>query len=88
MKRIFLGLLVALFYALHQDVWLWRKAEPFLFGFLPVGLAYHVFYTLAAALLMALLVRWAWPSNLEPEDGPRPRASREVSAETVREGGN
>ena len=32
---------IAVLYALHQDVWFWRTARPLLFGFLPVGLAYH-----------------------------------------------
>jgi hypothetical protein len=65
MKRLTLvGLVIAL-YALHQDVWLWRAALPLVFGFLPVGLFYHVCYTLAVALVMWLLVRLAWPSHLE-----------------------
>jgi hypothetical protein len=43
-----------------------------LFGFLPPGLWYHAAYTLAVALLMAGLVRWAWPAHLEPDE-PRDR---------------
>ncbi len=54
-------------YALHQDFWFWRSAHPLVFGFLPVGLAYHAGFTLAAAALIALLVRVAWPSHLERE---------------------
>lgn len=72
MKRLTLvGLVIAL-YALHQDVWLWRAARPLVFGFLPVGLFYHVCYTLAVALVMWLLVRLAWPAHLEetsPDEG-------------------
>ncbi|MEZ5400033.1 MAG: hypothetical protein R2729_10225 [Bryobacteraceae bacterium] len=52
-------------YLLHQDFWLWRDARPLVFGFLPAGLAYHALYTLAAAGLMALSIRWAWPGHLE-----------------------
>jgi hypothetical protein len=58
----------------HQDFWFWRMAEPLLFGFLPVGLAYHAFYTLAVSALMLLLCRWAWPGHLDrdpDEDGDR-----------------
>lgn len=70
MKATALTLLVLVFYALHQDVWNWDRAEPLLFGFLPIGLTYHAVYTLCAAGLLALLVRFAWPSGLEPdEDG-------------------
>jgi hypothetical protein len=66
-RRLALSLAVAAFYALHQDVWFWRAARPLLFGFIPVGLTYHAFFTLGAALLMAVLVRLAWPARLEAE---------------------
>lgn len=52
------ALLVVLF-VLHQDVWLWRDGRLVL-G-LPVGLAYHVAYCLATALVLGRAVRWAWP---------------------------
>lgn len=67
-NRWLLSLAVLILYALHQDFWLWREARPLVFGFLPVGLAYHAGFTLAAAALMIVLVRVAWPSHLE-EDG-------------------
>jgi hypothetical protein len=53
-------------YALHQDVWLWRTARPLVFGFLPAGLAYHAGYTIAISIFMFMLVRFRWPSHLEP----------------------
>ena len=65
MKRLFLVLLVVVLYALHQDVWSWRTAHPLLFGFLPIGITYHVGFTLAVTALMGLLVKVAWPSHLE-----------------------
>lgn len=65
MNRWLLAFIVVLLYALHQDFWLWRTARPLVFGFLPAGLAYHAGFTLAASVLMILLVRWAWPSHLE-----------------------
>jgi len=52
-------------YFLHQDFWNWTKAEPLVFGFLPVGLAYHAGYSIWAAVLMAVLVKFAWPKHLE-----------------------
>ncbi len=63
--RLGLALAIAAVYALHQDVWFWRDARPLVFGFLPIGLAYHAAYCLAVALLMWLLTRLAWPSHLE-----------------------
>ena len=44
MKTHLLGLAALALYALHQDVWFWRTARPLVFGFLPVGLAYHAGY--------------------------------------------
>jgi len=57
--------LVALLYVLHQDIWFWRDAHPLVFGFLPIGLAYHAAFTLSISLLMALLVARAWPDHLD-----------------------
>ena len=64
-RAIALAAAIAVLYALHQDVWFWRTARPLLFGFLPVGLAYHGAYCVAAALLMWTLTRVAWPHHLE-----------------------
>jgi len=65
MRYVRLALVVALVYVLHQDFWFWRTARPLVFGFLPVGLAYHAAYTLGISLLMLYLVRRHWPSHLE-----------------------
>jgi hypothetical protein len=67
MKRVLLTCAVLLLYALHQDVWFWSAARPLVLGFLPIGLAYHAAYTVACVVLMALLVRVAWPAHLEKE---------------------
>ena len=65
MRRWLLTLAVMVLYAFHQDFWFWDTARPLVFGFLPIGLFYHGIYCLAAALLMAVLVRFAWPHDLE-----------------------
>jgi hypothetical protein len=42
-----------------------------LFGFLPPGLSYHAAYSIATAVMMAVLVKFAWPKHLEePDDKP------------------
>jgi hypothetical protein len=66
------ALVMALVYLLHQDFWFWRSARPLVFGFLPVGLAYHAAYTLGISLLMLYLVRRHWPSHLEDEGATPP----------------
>ena len=65
MRKTWIYLLLLLFYLLHNDLWLWVDARLVL-G-MPVGLFYHVLYCAAAAGLMALLVRYAWPAYLEHE---------------------
>jgi Protein of unknown function (DUF3311) len=67
LKKVLLTLTVVAVYALHQDVWFWRAARPLVFGFVPIGLAYHAAYSILAAGLMWLLVRYAWPQRLEEE---------------------
>jgi hypothetical protein len=65
---VFLILATAGLFVLHQDIWFWREARPLVFGFLPVGLAYHGAFCLAATLLMWALTRFAWPSQLEDRE--------------------
>ena len=65
LTTILLALATGTLYVLHQDVWFWRTARPLVFGFLPIGLAYHAAYCLAAALLMWALTAAAWPGHLE-----------------------
>jgi hypothetical protein len=69
------ALVTVLVYALHQDFWFWRSARPLVFGFLPIGLAYHAAYTLGISVLMLYMVRRHWPSHLEA-DAPEPRGPR------------
>ncbi len=65
MKRTLLFIAVIALYVLHQDFWFWRTAHPIVFGFVPIGLFYQACFSVAAALLMWLLVKFAWPSHLE-----------------------
>jgi hypothetical protein len=69
--KLLLTLLVLTVYLLHQDFWNWKKTD-LVFGFLPIGLAYHAGYSILASITMALLVKFAWPKHLEdvqPEAG-------------------
>ena len=63
--RRLLYLAVVVLVVLHQDFWGWDDAS-FVFG-LPSGLTYHLAYCFAAAGLMALLVRFAWPVDLDDD---------------------
>ena len=65
MKPLAAAAVVAFFYQLHQDLWVWRDARPLVLGFLPIGLFYHAVYTLSCSALLWLLVRAFWPAHLE-----------------------
>jgi hypothetical protein len=67
MARILLVVVVVALYILHQDFWFWRTAHPLVLGFIPIGLFYHAAFSIAASLVMWLLVIFAWPSHLEQE---------------------
>ena len=91
MKRAALVITVIALYVLHQDLWFWRTVKPLVFGFLPIGLFYHACYTLIVALVLAILVRYSWPSELEEglddseaaRDSDRARNTRGDGEETA-----
>lgn len=62
-RRLVWGLFAALF-LLHHDFWFWADRR-LVFGVVPIGLAYHAAFSIAAAALWALANRWAWPEELE-----------------------
>ena len=75
MRSVAVGAVVLL-YVLHQDFWFWHDARPLVFGFLPIGLFYHVAFTVATAAVLLLLVKVAWPAHLEAAWGDgAPQAS-------------
>ena len=49
---------------MHQDFWWWDD-ESLMFGFLPVGLAFHALFSIACALLGWAAIKFAWPKKLE-----------------------
>jgi hypothetical protein len=49
---------------LHHDFWWWDN-RTLVWGILPVGLAYHALFSVAAAALWAMACRWAWPDHIE-----------------------
>lgn len=61
--RKLLYLAVVVLYLLHNDLWFWHDAR-LVFG-LPVGIAYHVGFCVAASVLLWLLVTYAWPAHLD-----------------------
>jgi len=60
----FIYSLVLILAVLHQDCWLWDNTT-LLFEFFPIGLAYHVLYSILAALLGVAAIRFVWPREIE-----------------------
>lgn len=56
--------LVLLVTLLHFDLWLWDSTSIVL-GFVPLTLAYQVGITIAAAIAWGLVMRFAWPRDVE-----------------------
>ena len=62
-RRLIWALAAGLF-VLHHDFWFW--GDPTLvFGFLPIGLAYHLLYSVAAGALWFAMMKFAWPEHIE-----------------------
>lgn len=64
MKRKTIYLALLLLGILHQDFWWWDD-PTLVFGFLPIGLAYHALYSVAAGVLWGLALTYAWPADVE-----------------------
>ena len=62
--RTLVWVLVGALFLLHQDFWFWDDAT-LVFGFMPIGLFYHAMFSLAAAGVWVLAVKFAWPTHIE-----------------------
>ncbi len=62
MRAVVYGLL-ALLYLLHTDVWYWD--DPRIVLGAPIGFTYHVLWTIVVTGAFWLVVRYAWPVELE-----------------------
>ena len=63
MKYVIWLLVVVLLIA-HQDNWNWYD-DSLVFGFIPIGLFYHICISLAAGFVWWLACTFAWPQELE-----------------------
>ncbi len=82
MKRVIAILVIALMIA-HQDIWYWND-ETMVFGFMPIGLFYHVCISVAAALVWLLACQFAWP--FEDHEDPETRLADHRGASLMNPG--
>jgi hypothetical protein len=61
--KLWFGAGLGLLFLLHQDFWLWEDTT-LVFGFLPVGLAYHALFTLFVVIFWAISLHYYWPDNV------------------------
>jgi hypothetical protein len=59
-------ILVLVLVILHQDNWNWDDGT-LVFGFIPIGLAYHACISMAAGVVWFLATKFCWPTELESE---------------------
>lgn len=51
-------------FLLHQDSWWWDD-RTLVLGYLPIGMFYHILFSIAATVLWVFAIRWAWPDHIE-----------------------
>ena len=73
MKQVIWILVAALIIA-HHDFWNWEDGQ-ILFGFMPIGLAYQVGISIAAALVWAFACAVAWPQGVDEFEDSLPAES-------------
>jgi hypothetical protein len=51
---------------LHHDFWFWEN-DYLVGGFMPIGLAYHVIYSIVVTITWVILTFKFWPQDLIQE---------------------
>ena len=65
--KYFVWILVVALLIAHQDNWNWND-DRLVFGFMPMGMFYHVLISLAAGFVWFLVCVFAWPCELKEDD--------------------
>ena len=68
-NRRLMWILFAALVILHHDWWFWNDGR-LVFGFLPIGLGYHLVLSLAAGALWGWAALRAWPPELHESEEP------------------
>ena len=67
MSRSVVVAIFLILFVLHQDVW-YKDNASLVAGVVPIGLAYHMAFTVVAALFWLTVVRKAWPYGQEDDE--------------------
>lgn len=58
-------LALAVLWLTHTDIWYWD--DPRIVLGLPIGVTYHVLWSLVVSVVFWLVVKYAWPDELEAQ---------------------
>ena len=83
--KYFVYFLLVLLIVLHQDFWWWHTHEPLVFGFIPIGLAWHAGISVAAAIVGGLGILYCWPAGVDDDDDAETNAPESKSSTTSQE---
>ena len=64
LRYVVIFMIIALM-ILHQDFWWWYDIEPLVFGFIPIGLAYHGGISLVSTVAWAMAIKFCWPDHVD-----------------------
>ena len=59
-----IALVAIVLFVLHYDFWYWDDAS-LLWGFMPIGLAWHAGLSILASIAWLGCVLYAWPAEIE-----------------------
>jgi hypothetical protein len=51
-------------FLLHHDFW-WWDSSYLVFGFLPIGMAWHVLFSILVSIFWVIAVKCYWPAEIE-----------------------
>lgn len=57
---------IVLLVVVHQDIWFWDDST-LIFGFMPIGLLWHVGISIAAGITWFMATRYCWPSLVKDD---------------------
>lgn len=69
--RILSGVSIVALLGLHLDFWNASRAEPFLLGWIPWDMAYHLAWMAAATAVVFHLTARVWTGRRPPGEAPR-----------------
>jgi hypothetical protein len=76
--RGFVWLLIVILILAHQDFWFWDDPR-LVFGFVPIGLFYHMVLSVLAGGLWYLATLFCWPTKLVDQETPNSAAKTHPS---------